>query len=179
MNQRVQEDILQELLLLLLNLFLIAWNIILYNNTLKQWQTYSKEALTWPSLKRYKVLGCIHLIGYIFSLKCEIRRIKSHYTSDTRIVTPTFLRFSKLLHPCNHVQNADNIWNVFPLWFCKTPDDDDAPRNSKFCTKTWITSFLQSMTKKDDNNELVCTIHWNETLTKHQNKGTHIREFIS
>ena len=174
MNQRVQEDILQELLLLFLNSFLIIYNI-----ALKQWQTYLKEALTWPSLKKYKVLGRTHLIGYIFSLKCEIRMIESHYTSYTCIVTSTFLRFSKLLHPCNHVQNADNMWNMFPLWFCKTQDDDDAPRNSDFSTKTWIISFPLSMTKEDDNNELLCKIHWNEALTKHQNKGTHFREFIS
>jgi hypothetical protein len=70
-------------------------------------------------MKKYKVLGCTNLIGYIFSLKCEIRMVKSHYKSSTCIVTPTILRFSKLLHPCNQIQNVDNMWNVFPLWYCK------------------------------------------------------------
>jgi len=64
-------------------------------------------------MKKYKVLGCTHLIGYTSSLKCEIWMIKSHYTSYTCIITSTFLRFSILLHPCNQIQNVDNMWNVF------------------------------------------------------------------
>jgi hypothetical protein len=129
------EDILHELLLLLLSFFLKAQNMIIHNIALKQRQTYSKETLTWPSMKKYKALGCTHLIGYILSFKCETRMINIHYTSYTRIVTPTLPRLSKLLHPCNQIKNVENMWIVFPLWFCNTQDDHDAPRNSNCLSK--------------------------------------------
>jgi hypothetical protein len=98
---------------------------------------FSKEALTWPSMKRYKVLGCTNLIGYIFSLKCDIRMVKSHYKSGTGIVTATILRCYKWLHPCNQSQNVDNMWNVFPLWFCKDT-------RQRWCTQKF-TLYYQNM----------------------------------